>query len=111
MYSAERVARTIVNLIRVPRREVIVGPAGRGLVVQMKIAPGLTERQMALQVDKGHLYRTKPAPATDGNLFQAASGTGSVSGGWHGKRRTALRRTASAALLTTAVVMARRWAR
>ncbi|WP_219419174.1 SDR family oxidoreductase [Pseudonocardia nigra] len=111
VYSAERVARTIVNLIRVPRREVIVGPMGRSLVMQMKVAPGLTERQMALQVDKAHLYRTKPAPATDGNLFTPAPGTGSVSGGWHGKRRTALRRAASAALLTGGVLMARRWAR
>jgi short-subunit dehydrogenase len=111
VYSAERVARTIVNLIRVPRREVVVGPVGRSLVTQMKFAPGLTERQMALQVDRAHLYRTKPAPATDGNLFQPAPGPGSVSGGWHGKRRTALRRTASAALLTSGLVMARRWAR
>jgi NAD(P)-dependent dehydrogenase (short-subunit alcohol dehydrogenase family) len=111
VYSAERVARTIVNLIRVPRREVVVGPMGRNLLVQSKVAPGLTERMMALQVDKTHLYRTRPAPATDGNLFQPAPGTGSVSGGWHGKRATALRRAASAALLTSGVVVARRWAR
>lgn len=70
VYSAERVARTIVNLVRVPRREVIVGPMGRTLVMQTKFAPGLIERQMALQVDKTHLYRTKPAPATDGNLYR-----------------------------------------
>jgi len=112
VYSAERVARTIVDLIRVPRREAVVGPMGRNLVMQSKIAPGLTERMMALQVDKTHLYRTKPAPATHGNLFDPAPGTGAVSGGWHGRRRTALRRVAStAALLAGGAAMARRWGR
>jgi short-subunit dehydrogenase len=111
VYSPERVARTIVDLIRVPRREVIVGPMGRNLVMQMKFAPGLTERQMALLVDKAHLYRTKPSPATDGNLFRPAPGTGSVSGGWHGKRRTAVRRAAASAALLGGAVAAYRWAR
>lgn len=111
VYSAERVAHTIVNLIRVPRREVVAGPAGRGLVIQMKVAPGLTERLMALVVDKSHLDRSTPAAATSGNLFQPAPGTGSVSGGWHGKRRTAVRRAAAAALAGGVAAMAYRWAR
>jgi NAD(P)-dependent dehydrogenase (short-subunit alcohol dehydrogenase family) len=112
VYSAERVARTIVDLIRVPRREVVVGPMGRNLVMQSKLAPGFTERLMARQVDKTHLSRTKPAPATHGNLFTPAPGTGSVSGGWHGKRQENLRRLAStAALLAGGVAVARRWGR
>src|SRR5215218_8815558 len=41
VYSAERVARTIVNLVRLPRREVVVGPMGRNLIMQAKFAPGL----------------------------------------------------------------------
>jgi short-subunit dehydrogenase len=108
VYSAERVAGTIVNLVRAPRREVIVGPMGRNLVMQAKLAPGLTERLMARQVDKRHLYRTKPAAATHGNLFEPAPGTGSVSGGWHGKRRTAVRRAASATLLAGGAAVAMR---
>jgi short-subunit dehydrogenase len=111
VYSAERVARTIVNLIRVPRREVVVGPMGRNLMMQSKVAPGLTERMMAQQVDKMHLYRRKPAPASRGNLFKPAPGTGSVSGGWHGRRQTALRRAVSVALLAGGAAAARRWAR
>jgi len=111
VYSAERVARTVVDLVRVPRREVIVGPMGRNLVMQAKLAPGLTERMMAMQVDRTHLYRSRPAPATEGNLFQPAAGTGSVSGGWHGRRRTAVRRAASAALVSGAIFVARRSAR
>ena len=111
VYSAERVARTVVDLVRVPRREVIVGPMGRNLVMQAKLAPGFTERMMAIQVDRSHLYRSRPAPATEGNLFQPAAGTGSVSGGWHGRRRTAVRRAASAALVSGAIFLARRSAR
>ena len=111
VYSVERVARTIVNLIRVPRREVIVGPMARSLVMQMKVAPGMTERQMALMVDKAHLDRATPAPASDGNLHKPAPGAGSVDGGWHGKRRTAMRRAASAGLLGGAAAIAYRWAR
>jgi short-subunit dehydrogenase len=111
VYSAERVARTVVDLVRVPRREVIVGSMGRNLVMQAKLAPGLTERMMAMQVDRTHLYRSRPAPATEGNLFQPAAGTGSVSGGWHGRRRTAVRRAASAALVSGAIFLARRSAR
>jgi NAD(P)-dependent dehydrogenase (short-subunit alcohol dehydrogenase family) len=112
VYSAERVARSIVDLIRVPRREVVVGPMGRNLVMQSKLAPGLTERLMARQVDKTHLSRAKPAPAMHGNLFTPAPGTGSVSGGWHGRRQTAVRRAASTAvLLAGGMAVARRWRR
>jgi NAD(P)-dependent dehydrogenase (short-subunit alcohol dehydrogenase family) len=109
VYSAERVAHTIVDLVRVPRSEVIVGPMGRNLVMQSKAARRLTEKMMARQVDKAHLYRSKPAPATEGNLFVPAAGTGSVSGGWHGKRRTAVRRVGSAALLGGGIAVVRRW--
>jgi len=107
VYTPERVARTIVHLVRRPRREVIVGAMGRNMLMQSKLAPGLAERMMAAQVDKTHLYRNKPAPASHGNLFEPAPGTGSTDGGWHGKRKTAVRRTLSAALVLGAV--ARRW--
>jgi NAD(P)-dependent dehydrogenase (short-subunit alcohol dehydrogenase family) len=110
VYSPERVARTIVDLVRRPRREVTVGPMGRNLVMQAKLTPGLAERMMAVQVDRRHLSRTEPAPATPGNLYQPAAGTGDEHGGWHGRRRTALRRAATAAaLLAGAGVAGRRW--
>ncbi|MEV0724284.1 hypothetical protein AB0I37_16080 [Micromonospora purpureochromogenes] len=113
VYPPERVARTIVNLVRSPRREVIVGPAGRPMAMQSKLTPGLMERMLARQVDKAHLSRDEPAPATSGNLFSPAPGAGSVDGGWGGRRRTATPRLVTAALLTTAAVAAgaRRWRR
>jgi short-subunit dehydrogenase len=110
VYTPERVARAIVNLVRIPRREVIVGPMGRTLAMQSKMTPGLVEKLMAVQVDKTHLARTKPAPVTNGNLYEPAPGTGSVDGGWKGKRRTAIRRALSASGALAAIVAgARRW--
>lgn len=104
VYTPERVARAIVNQVRAPRRQVIVGPMGRNLVMQAKITPGMAERMMGMQVDKTHLSRKEPAPATDGNLYQPAPGTGAVHGGWNGRRRTAVRRAVTAGLAALAVV-------
>ncbi|MEU0738956.1 SDR family oxidoreductase [Streptomyces sp. NPDC006134] len=111
VYSPERVARTIVDLVRVPRREVVVGPMGRSMVMQSKVAPGLVERTMARQVDKTHLSREETAPAGHGNLHVPASGEGAVHGGWGGRRRTAMRRLTAAAVLAGAAEASRRIAR
>ncbi|MFF3342791.1 hypothetical protein [Streptomyces flavidovirens] len=109
VYSPERVARTIVDLVRVPRREVVVGPMGRSMVLESRIMPGVVERMMARQVDKTHLSRKEPAPAGHGNLHVPAPGTGAAHGGWGGRRRTAMRRlTAATVLRCAAAGVARR---
>ncbi|MFJ8666416.1 SDR family oxidoreductase [Streptomyces sp. NPDC093600] len=102
VYSPERVARTIVELARVPRREVVVGPMGRSMVLESRIMPGMAERMMAHQVDKKHLSRKEPAPAGHGNLHVPAPGTGAAHGGWGGRRRTAMRRLSAATVLACA---------
>jgi short-subunit dehydrogenase len=112
VYTAERVARTIVNLVRLPRREVVVGPMGRNLLMQSKLAPGLTEKLMAAQVNRMHLSRDHPAPATPGNLYEPADGSGSAEGGWNGRRRTVVRRAGTAAAVLAGTAAAgRRWLR
>jgi short-subunit dehydrogenase len=103
VYSPERVARTIVDLVRVPRREVVVGPMGRSMVLESRIMPGMVERMMARQVDKTHLSRKEPAPAGHGNLHVPAPGQGAAHGGWGGRRRTAMRRLTAASLMVGAV--------
>jgi short-subunit dehydrogenase len=108
VYAPERVARAIVRLVRRPRREVIVGPAGRGLWLQSKVTPGLVERLMADHVDRTHLSRDDSAPDTSGNLHQPSQDAGSVDGGWHGKRRTAVRRAGVLAAALTATLAGRR---
>lgn len=113
VYTPERVARTTLSLVRRPRREVVVGPMGRSLVMQSKCTPGFVEKLMAFQVNRSHLSRKHPAPATSGDLHEPAVGTGSTHGGWHGGRRTAMRRVATATLLlgATATALRRRSAR
>jgi short-subunit dehydrogenase len=108
VYSAERVAHAIVDVVRVPRREVVVGPMGRAMAMQSRTTPGLLERAQARQVDRTHLSREEPAPATHGNLHVPAPGPGSVDGGWGGRRRTTVRRLAVAATAVGAAVGAGR---
>ncbi|MFF7856346.1 SDR family oxidoreductase [Streptomyces sp. NPDC007904] len=112
VYSPERVAHAVVKLVRHPRREVVVGPAGRALVRQSRMAPAVAERAMAWQTEKTHLSRREGAPATQGAVHVPASDEGSVHDGWGGRRRTAMRRTAAvAALAGVAVTAGRRMSR
>ncbi|MEU3890448.1 SDR family oxidoreductase [Streptomyces sp. NPDC029041] len=108
VYTPERVADAVVALVRRPRREVVVGPAGRALVRQARMAPALAERAMARQTDRTHLDHDEDAPATHGALHVPAPGEGAVHGGWGGRRRTALRKAALATVLAGAAVTAGR---
>ncbi|MDD9207523.1 SDR family oxidoreductase [Georgenia sp. 10Sc9-8] len=110
VYSPERVARAIVNVVRVPRREIVVGPLGRLMAVQHRITPRATEALMAVQVDKTQLSRHQEAPPTDGNLHRPG-GEATATGGWHGRRRTAQRAVVGMALLVAAGAGARRLVR
>ncbi len=112
VYAAERVAKTIVNLAEHPKREVMVGNAGRMLNLIRTIAPALGERQMATQVDKTHLYQNKPAPPTSGNLWEPMPEYASVSGSWQvgGGERTRRIATIAGALAVPALLLwRRRW--
>lgn len=108
VYSPERVATAVVNLVRVPRRAVVVGPAGKVLVQQARFAPRLTERVIARYVDRAHLDHGDPVPPAAGNLYEPAPGTGAVGGGWGGRRKTTVRRAVAAATVAGAVTARRR---
>ena len=107
VYTPERVAGTIVSLASRPRREAVVGPAGRVLVLQHKVMPAKVEAAMAAHVDKTHLSRKKPAAASTGTLYEPSghSRKASVSGGWQGRRRTVRRRMVAAGTLAGAAVV------
>lgn len=81
VYSAEQVSEAIAGLVRQPQREVIVGQAGYLMVTQSTFAPELYEQTAARQIDQNHLEH-KPAPPTEGNLFEPMSQHIGVSGGW-----------------------------
>ncbi len=108
VYSAERVARTIVNCARWPRREVFVGNMARLAYQQSKVMPGMTERAMRVMVDKGHLYLDKPAPPTPGAVHESMVDGTAVDGGWHGRRKTRNRRLASGSVAATVALVSLR---
>lgn len=106
VYTPENVARTIVGVVRRPRGEVVAGPA-RGLVSLARSTPEKAERVMRDQVERSHLSHTESAEHSSGNLYRPEGG--SVHGGWHGGRRTAVRRLVTAGMLGgAAVALARR---
>lgn len=108
VYRPERVARAIVNAVRVPRREIVVGPAGRVFVLQSRMMPGMLERTVARRVDKRHLSRTEVAPATEGNLYGPDTVAAATRGGWRGPSRATAGRLAASVVLTAAAVAALR---
>lgn len=108
VYTPERVARTIVNCTRLPRREVFVGNTARVAAQQHKLAPATTERVMAAAVNRLHLYRRRTQPPTPGNLYEPLGQDDGVHGRWHGRRRTAVRRLATVGLAAAGATLARR---
>jgi short-subunit dehydrogenase len=105
IYSAEEVATAIVDLIRHPKREIIVGNATKLGLMAHAIAPGLSERIFANRVEHKH-FQNRPTPATDGNVFKPMTEYHNVSGGWrvelgHGRfsRKTLLRAVAAGTTL------------
>ncbi|MFU8816318.1 MAG: SDR family oxidoreductase [Pseudomonadales bacterium] len=117
VYPPEQVAAAIVRVARSPRREVLVGNAGRAMALLRTLLPALGERMMRRQVETDHFAAGPPVDVGSGNLFQPASGTGAVRGGWiereHGDGRSS--RAAMVAALAIAAPLAlyagRRWLR
>ncbi len=81
VYDAEKVAKAIIRCAERPKREVIVGNAGRLLALQHSLSLGLYENMAARQIDRDH-FQDKPAPSTSGNLFEPVLEGADVSGGW-----------------------------
>jgi NAD(P)-dependent dehydrogenase (short-subunit alcohol dehydrogenase family) len=98
VYPAESVAKTIVELVEHPRREVVVGNAGRLMTMQQSLAPGMNERMLAMMVDRQHLEDV-PAPPTSGSLFSPMGRGASIEGGWRPSNGTSKARKLATALL------------
>jgi NAD(P)-dependent dehydrogenase (short-subunit alcohol dehydrogenase family) len=100
-YPPEQVASAILASALHPRRERIVGGAGRLVTAIETIAPGWFERVNRRYVN-GLQFTAEPAPTTDGNLYTPVSdGRAQARGGW--RRRPdpppQLRRLAAVGLL------------
>jgi short-subunit dehydrogenase len=107
-YPAETVARAIVRLARRPKREVVVGAAGRMMMTRHALAPGHYEKSAARHVESGH-FQERPAAPSRGNLYEPIEQHASVSGGWESPRtsRFAVAALAGLALTVPAVLLAR----
>ncbi|MFF1574185.1 SDR family NAD(P)-dependent oxidoreductase [Leifsonia sp. NPDC058292] len=93
VYPPELVARRIESALRRPHRpERVVGLLGRALVRQHRRTPRVIEGQVALQTELTNLSPTRGGENGSGTLFTTdASAEASVTGGWHGRSKTALR--------------------
>jgi NAD(P)-dependent dehydrogenase (short-subunit alcohol dehydrogenase family) len=110
IYPAQLVARTIVGMIRRPRREAYAGGAARLLSLQWRLLPGAAERMMAGYAEHA-LFRSRPAASTTGNVFGQEADEARIAGGWHGRARSALRTSAAFGIAAgAAAVLARRHA-
>ncbi|HWH01304.1 MAG TPA: SDR family oxidoreductase [Pilimelia sp.] len=110
IYPPQLVARTIVGLLRRPRREAYAGGAARLLALQWRMLPGVSEWLLGRYAAKAQ-FGPRPAANTTGNLFGESHDEASISGGWHGRRRAALRTSAALGLAAgAAAVVARRYA-
>jgi NADP-dependent 3-hydroxy acid dehydrogenase YdfG len=109
-YPPEQVATAILASALRPKRERIVGGAGRLATLMETVAPRRFERTNRRYVDRLQ-FAAKPAPATDGNLYAPSSDSHArMRGGW--RRRPdppiAVRRLITAGLLAAgSLVVAR----
>ena len=84
VYTPEHVARTIVSVAKNPERRAISGEAGRMMLIQHTLLPGLYEKIGAQNVDNNHLKK-EPAEPGEGNLFNPSVHTGTRDG-WREKQ-------------------------
>ncbi|WP_066380149.1 MULTISPECIES: SDR family oxidoreductase [unclassified Anabaena] len=82
LYPAKQVAEAIAGLVERPQREIIVGQAVYLQVLQKTLTPDAFEQMMANQVDQDHFQDHKPAPHTDGNVFEPMQDYTGISGNW-----------------------------
>jgi NAD(P)-dependent dehydrogenase (short-subunit alcohol dehydrogenase family) len=115
VYPPEQVAAAILRVARRPRREVVVGNAGRMMALVRTLVPSLGEQMMRRQVETDHFGEGPPVETGPGNLFQPAEGPGAVRGGWmqregsDGRTADAVMAAAVVVALPLAVYAARRW--
>jgi short-subunit dehydrogenase len=82
VYPASDVAQAVVRLIKKPRREVIVGDAGKAIAALRRLSPALAEAAMRRQVPKEHFGEGRGVPATQGTIHAPGQSDYTESGGW-----------------------------
>lgn len=109
VYPATDVADTILDLIRNPQDEVLVGTSAKAMNAMETVMPWQTHKQLAEQVHKKHQREDLHAETTSGNLFQPAKDKYKVSGGWEKENKSALTTPALFGLGALASAVAITW--
>ena len=86
IYHARQVARAIVLAARWPRREIVVGGAGRRMLAMHSLSPAFAERRAAHKMERDH-FQDQAAEPGPGNLFDPTSQQTAISGGWQESTR------------------------
>jgi short-subunit dehydrogenase len=94
VYDPSYVAKHLLKLAEKPRREVIIGPAGKMMAMEHAMAPTLYEKFVSRFIDRDHLSN-RPAADTHGNLHQPIESNKGITGGWREKRLRADRMNAA----------------
>jgi len=81
VYTAEKVAETVVGLALHPRAEVVIGGAGKVGNALKRIAPAAMTRINGRALNYGFLA-DEPSPETTGTLFEPMRDGMAVSGNW-----------------------------
>ncbi len=86
-YEPRAVAEAIIFAAEHPRREIVVGAAGKMLDVMERISPLLLDRLMLARGTMFRIQRTDQPDNGRDNLFEPVGGTGSTTGdfGWLSK--------------------------
>jgi short-subunit dehydrogenase len=85
VYDPEYVAKNIVKLAAKPKREIIVGPAGRMMIYEHNMMPTLYEKVAGKFAAKNATGKN-PAEATSGSLFGPIHENTGMRGGWRERR-------------------------
>ncbi|HYD98620.1 MAG TPA: SDR family oxidoreductase [Alphaproteobacteria bacterium] len=86
VYAPEEVAAAIVAMAQAPKREVIVGRAGKLMNAEFNLAPGLAAKLTAKMIERG-MFQDESAGPTTGNAFEPMFEGQDVSGGWRERNR------------------------
>jgi len=81
VYAPETTAEAIVDLVRRPRRQVVVGAVAQLAKLEYQLLPRLTEWGLARFIE-GYLRWAEPSSPTAGNLYAPMPERAGVHGGW-----------------------------
>lgn len=103
VYDPTYVATHIVKLARHPKREIIVGPAGKLMALQHALMPRTYEKFIGRFTDKSN-FGTSSAEISEGSIYQPIQEHTGTHGGWKEKKLRADQLNAAIGAATAVVV-------